>query len=254
MTPLKKYSIISFISIVVLALLFFILIHLPQLFIQKNFQYKAFHIYSNTEIPLDKSVKTYLDSVQVSLEKSDFYNGQQEHHLYFVHNSFYEKMIRLIGRKNMAFAFQGNNQVYSAIPDFEKGIIHRNDNEIEIMAMVQVFTHEAVHNQMRLQYATLGIPTTPVWINEGYCEYVSYQVFSKQESYQLSSLIQKLESSTDSWIRTEFGHFSPRMYIRDRAVMEYLLDVKNMNIHEVIEDESLNPILIYEEMKGFYGI
>lgn len=246
----KKNIIRLVIFCISVIILIFTLAHFPSLFFRKNFNYKSFQIhYSKQEIILDENVKSCLDSVDSILRKSPLFNQGQKHHLYFTRGTTYEKIMRLIGKKNMAFATPRNNQIYSAIPDFNKGIIHRNHNEIEVMNMIQVFSHEAVHNQMRLVYSRMGIPTTPYWINEGFCEYVAYSPIRNEESYELKKLVEKLESNDDFWIKTEYNAFSPREYIYFRIIMEYLIDVKSMDIHEIIADHTLEPHIVYEEIK-----
>ncbi len=236
---------------VFLVILLLILAHFPRLLVPKQFSYSQFHVYSPKKIILDEEVIFVLDSVQAILEQSDFYAKEQEHHLYFVHQSNYESIIRLIGRKNMAFSMHGNMQIYSAIPDFKKRIIHRNDNDIEKMAMLQVFPHEAVHNQMRIPHSNFSIPTTPYWLNEGYCEFVSYAPIRSDENYSFPDLWKALQENDDYWVMNSFAYYSPRDYIEYRLIMEYLILEKGMDIEQIIQ-EDIQPDVIRLEINNIY--
>lgn len=228
------------------------LVQYPHLFIQKIGEYESFEIYSNEDIKIDESVKNILDSVSVNLNKSQFVGTEDIHELYFIRGSFYEQLIRLFGRKNIAFS-KYKKHIYSAHPNFEKGILKRNNNEYEWLNLVQIISHEGLHSQMYKDYCKWGMMQTPSWINEGYAEYISYQPIRNNHDYQLSDLLDKLEGNNESWLKTEHGAMTPRLYMRDRLLMEYLIDVKGMNILEIIADKTLQPEGIYQEVKEYLG-
>lgn len=227
------------------------LVQFPNLFINKELTYKSFEIYSNDNIELTVSVKAVLDSVLSNIEQSPFQKDEFIYELYFVGDSFYEKVIRLFGMKNMASS-KYEKQIYSAKPNFEKGILKRNDNEYEKLNLVQIISHECIHSQMYEDYSWFGIMQTPSWINEGYCEYISYRPIRAKENYNLSDVFVKLESNHDNWIRTEYNTMTPRQYVRDRLLIEYLIDVKGLEISEIISNENLTSTEVYEEIKTYY--
>lgn len=115
--------------------------------------------------------------------------------------------------------------------------------------MVQIITHEGVHSQMYGDYSTLGFMQTPSWINEGYCEYISYQPIRNHPDYKLSNLVNKYENNDEAWMKTEYECMTPKQYVRDRILIEFLIDDKQMNIKQIIDDESLVPDKIYEEIR-----
>ena len=102
-------------------------------------------------------------------------------------------------------------------------------------------------------HSTLGFMQTPSWINEGYCEYISYQYIRKNDHYDLSDLYLKYQNTKDSWVQTEYKSMTPKIYLRDRIIMEYLLDIKKRNILEIINDESLRPEDILAEINSRYS-
>jgi len=98
-------------------------------------------------------------------------------------------------------------------------------------------------------YSILGFMKTPNWVNEGYSEYVSYNSIRNDENYELSNLLQRYENTSDFWIETEFKSRTPRMYLRDRIIMEYLIDKKGLDILSIINDNNLEPDEILEEIR-----
>lgn len=228
-----------------------IIVQYPSLFVAKVGEYKSFKIYSNVEIELDESVKSILDSVQVNLNKSEFNDQLDEYELYFIRGTIYEKLLRLLGRKNIAFS-KFEKHIYSANPNFKEGKLVRNNNEYEWLNLVQIISHEGVHSQMYKEHYEWFKMKTPFWINEGYAEYISYKPISKRSNYELSSLLFKLENSNEDWLKTEYNSMTPREYVKSRLLIEYLIDVKNMGIKEIIEDKQLNPNELYEEIKEHF--
>lgn len=241
---------IKALSILVLGVLLLLgLLHFPKLFIKKRFDYQSFHIYAHQDIVFSNTAQTTLDAVLKNLKESHFYKQDQTFHLFFIQGSFYEKLLRLFGRKNMAFAFW-DNQVYSAEVDFSTQKLHRDNQEYETLNLIQIITHESVHNQMYAQHSSWGIPSTPSWINEGYCEYISYHPIRKNKTYRLNNLVDQLADNPEAvWIKTEYDTWTPRSYTFDRMIMEYLLDVKGMEVDNIIAKEDLDPSQIYLEVK-----
>ena len=204
-------------------------------------------MYSNAPLELNESVINTLDSVLINLSASAFEGDVSHYELYFIRGTFYEKLLRLFGRKNMAFS-KKEKHIYAAHPDFRKGILKRNNNEFEWLNLVQIISHEAVHSQMYKDHSRLGFMLTPSWINEGYCEYISYQPIRAQPEYQLSKVLNRFHQSNDQWLKTEYQSMTPRVYVRDRLLVEFLIDVKGKTIEAIIEDELLDPDAIYAEL------
>ena len=121
------------------------------------------------------------------------------------------------------------------------------------MNLIQIISHEGVHSQMYEGHSTLGFMQTPAWINEGYCEYISYAPERSKKEYSLSTLYDKFKVTDSFWIETEYGCMTPRVYLRDRIIMEYLLDYKQMRIMDIIGDEGLDPDNLLVEIKRAFS-
>ncbi|MGJ8743033.1 hypothetical protein [Polaribacter sp.] len=166
-------------------------------------------------------------------------------------DTFYEKLIGVFGMNNIASS-KYNKHIYIGSPDFRKNTLTKEKNEYEWLNLVQVVTHEAVHSQMYRDYSKLGFMVTPSWINEGYAEYISYYKTSRQHNYPLSKLFERYQKSNHNWVKTEIGSLTPKQYLRDRILIAYLIDEKNMSIDDIIKDEYLKPSEILEEIKEKY--
>ncbi len=228
-----------------------IIVQFPKLFIGKKIEYDTFIIYSNEEIKFNEDVKNVLDAVQVNLKKSQFYQDELKLELFFVKGTLYEKLIGLFGMKNIASS-KFNKHIYIGKPNFKENILKKDDSDLGWVNLVQIISHEGVHSQMYDDYSILGFMKTPNWVNEGYSEYVSYNPIRNDENYELSNLLQKYESTSDFWIETEFKSRTPRMYLRDRIIMEYLIDKKGLDILSIINDNTLEPDEILEEIRLYF--
>ncbi len=224
------------------------LLQFPNLFINKSFDYKSFELYSNGHVELDDDVKKVLDSVIVNLKQSQFYQPKQKFELYFVKGTLYDRLTKLFGVNNIASS-KYNKHIYFGNPDFVQSKLIKGESKFEWVNLVQIISHEAVHSQMYTDYSRLGFMKIPAWINEGYCEYISHFHKKNSPNYNLNLLRSKLQETEDDWVKSEFGSMTPTIYLRDRLIMEYLLDVENKNILKIIENENLDPEKILSQMK-----
>lgn len=239
------------ISALLLFLLLFGALQFPCLFIDKQFSYQSFNIHSNNTIELNEGVKGILDSVAHHLSKSAFYDEKQVLNVYFVKGSWYETLIGWFGMKNIASS-KFNQHIYIGTPDFGNNTLRNSNHPNDWVNLTQIITHEGVHSQMYPDYSTLGFMQTPSWINEGYCEYISYAPIRKDPNYDLSKLLEKHDATTDFWVKTEYEAMTPKLYLRDRILMEYLIDHKQLGIKEIIEADTMNVEGVLEEIRGYY--
>ncbi len=220
----------------------------PELFIDKKLEYKSFELYSKHPIELNSDLKNALDSVMANIKRSHFYQEDQTFELYFVKGTSYESIVKLFGVDHLASA-NYDKHLYFGDPDFVQSKIIKGSDRYGWANLVQLISHEAVHSQMYTDYAFLGFMKTPSWINEGYSEYISYYPLKNNPEYKLLDLYTLYKKSASPWIQTEYGSMTPKLYLRDRIVMEYLMDYKKLDILEIVENENLTPQAILEEME-----
>ncbi len=249
----KKVITNAVIVCVALFLLAFASVQFPQLYIKKTHSYQQFDIYSNSKIQENTFVKNTLDSVLLNLKRSEFYSPDQKFKLFFVKATSYSKVIEFLGMKNMASS-KFDSHIYNAEPDFKSGWLIKGYGDLEKLNLVQVITHECVHSQMYPEYSTLGFMKTQSWINEGYSEYISYAPKRKEQHQSILDLMVSIENSNGVWLKTTYGNYSPRFYLKSRLIVEYLIEVKKMTVKDIINDTSLSPEVVYEDIKKWYNV
>lgn len=235
-------------ALISLGILFFISIQFPQLYLKKSFSYSQFDVYSNAELLKTKALVETLDSVINNIERSDFYNEEQRFKLFFVGGSFYSKVILFFGMNNIASS-KFDTHIYNGQPSFETGWLVNGSTEFDRVNLVQIISHEAVHSQMYPEFSTLGFMDTEAWINEGYCEYISYFPKRKSDQKPICALLNTLEQKEEQWLLTPYKNYSPRFYLKSRMLVEYLIDKDQMSIRNIIEKSPLNTDSIYNEIK-----
>ena len=240
-----------FISLVAIIIVLLTVLQFPNLFIEKKIEYGSFILYSNSDLRLSDEMKNILDSVSINLKSSEFYDANQKLDLYFVKVTLYEKLIRLFGAKNIASS-KFNTHIYTGNPDFKNNVLRKGNHKTEWLNLIQIISHEGVHSQMYSDYSWLGFMQTPSWINEGYCEYISYSPIRESTEYDLANLYDKYANTTDFWVETEYKAMTPKQYVRDRILIEYLIDYYQMDILSIIEDKSLEPEELLEEVQIYF--
>ncbi len=227
-------------------------VQFPQWFVKKHFTYRCFEVFAPESLSCNKGCQAVLDSAQLLLAESAFYQPEQVFELYFVQGTLYEKLLGIFGTKNIASS-KYNKHVYIGRPDFEHGRLRQGDHPYQWLNLVQIISHEGVHSQMYTDYATWwGGMQTPSWLNEGYCEYIAYQPFNQAPGYQISETYQRYLRDKEDWVQTEHGAYTPRLYLRDRILMEYLLLEQGLTIEQLIAAKPSNQ-QVWSELATTYG-
>lgn len=242
-----------FAFIILLLIAGIISLQFPELFIKKQFEYDAYVIYSNTPINEDENTHKSLNEVTRRLKNSAFYNPDQRFKLFFIKGTTYESIVQFLGAKQIASS-KFDRHLYFGIPDFLNNKLIKNDNDFEWVNLEQIITHEAVHSQMYPNHSTLGFMNTPSWINEGYCELISYEPINLNTDYDFKSLIKKYLDTSDFWVNTEWGSMTPTLYLRDRILIEYLILQKQMTVKDIISNKHLEPEEIIKEIIKQYEL
>ena len=238
----KRYILI----IIAILLVGFALFQFPHLYFKKQFSYKSFDVYSNEQLD-KKEALLILDIVENNIIKSAFYQEDQKFKLVFVGGSKYQKLMYFLGAKNIASS-KFNLHIYNGKADFKSNILVAGEDPLQKVNLEQIIAHECVHSQMYPEYSTLGVMKTPHWINEGYCEYISYRKQRESGAYNIKSLWSTLEQDTNQWLKTSYEHYSPREYLEALMMVEYLIKNKGMTIEKIIADETIIPDSIQEEI------
>ncbi len=243
---MKRKIGLSFLSLLAVLCLYLLFLHYPEWLLAKQFSYGPFTVYSNQEITLDEDAQQALDSVLILVKKSAFYRPDLKHKIFLARGSWYETLNQFYGQMAFAFSFS-DRQIYLAELDLPRGIFHRNHNEYELRQVIQLMAHETVHNQQAAEYS---VRYTPVWINEGYAEYVSHEPIRNRPDYNFWQVVDEVKKHEgEYWLRSDYGYWDIWAYKYYRVLMEYLLDHQGMTIQMILEEkETLVPEEIFAEM------
>ena len=234
--------------VIIIAILLggFVLFQFPHLYFKKQFSYKSFDVYSNEQLDKAEAIPI-LDIVEDNIVKSAFYQKDQKFKLVFVGGSKYQKLLHLLDTKNIASS-KFNLHIYNGKANFKSNILVAGEYPLQKVNLEQIIAHECVHSQMYPEHSTLGVMETPHWINEGYCEYISYRKPRESKVYSVEQLWTTLKKDKNQWLKTSYGHYSPREYVEALIMVEYLIEEKNMTIQEIIATDSINPHSIQKEI------
>ena len=244
----NRFFVILFVGF--LGLLF--LVQFPQWFVSQQFTYENFEVYAGEKLICDGHCQSVLDSAQLLLQQSAFYQAEQVFELYFVQGTLYEQLLGLFGMSNIASS-KYDKHIYLGRPDFKRGILRQGDHPYQWLNLVQIISHEGVHSQMYTDYANWwGGMQTPSWLNEGYCEYIAYQPFNQAPGYQVRQTYERFLRVTEDWVKTEHGAFTPKVYLRDRILLEYLLLEQGEPIDSIIKNSEYTPDRLWQTIEAAF--
>ena len=248
---MKKKWVLIGASLFLILILFFALLHFPQVFLSKTLDHGPFSVYSTTPLEAPEDWHVLLDSAQLMLEKSELHSPDQRYLLFMAKGTTYESLLKWVGwNKPFAFAFL-NREIYLATPNILEGQFSRNNTEYEKRLMLQLIVHESVHVQQDAEGAKRGLPP---WVNEGYAEYVSHAPIYQQSDYSLADVVKELqEMRGEYWLRSDYGYWDIWEYKYYRSLVEYLIEVEGLSIREIIERQTeWNPAALFEQIKTYY--
>ena len=250
---MKKKWVLIGASLLAILIVFFALLHFPQVFLSKTLDHGPFAVYSSTPLEAPEEWRLLLDSAAILLEKSELHTPEQTYLLCMASGTTYEQLLRWVGwDKPFAFAFL-NRQIYLAEPHIRDGLFSRNNTEYEKRSMLQLIVHESVHCQQDRQGVKRGLPP---WVNEGYAEYVSHAPIYQRPNYRLSEVVREVEDNREEyWLRSDYGYWDIWEYKYYRTLVEYLIAVEHRSIREIIEKQAeWNPAALFEQIKRYYGM
>ncbi len=224
----------------------FCLLQFPQITLKKQFTYGDFEIYGKQTISRTRSFEEILDSVSKIISHSTIPSKDLTYKVFLAHDTFYEKLLKLIGQNAFAFTFKFG-QVYLAELDLSNGLFARNNNEYEIRNAIQLIAHESIHTQQHNFFKK----RMPPWLAEGYAEYISYRPIRELNKYDLSTVVKNLEENPDEyWLKSEYGFWDLREYKYYRTIMEYMLDEKGHDYLDLVRAPPVQHLDIYLELKN----
>ncbi len=173
------------------------------------------------EVPPE--IANVLDRVKSLLSTSDL-NDERVHHEIYIINGF--RLSRFLLFRNVHFGCNmplGHSFITSAdvVKDIARcELISPDDRRVRTLS--ETIAHEITHALLRNRVGWLADRRIPVWIKEGYCEYVA----------DGSAIDHRTGLSL---VTSEFPVFTPGLNnFRYRLAVEYLINDQHMPIDEII--------------------
>ena len=194
--------------------------HADPLFAHQR-TYENFTVHMREEIPPE--ITGVLDRVASLLSKSEL-NDEGLHHEIYLVNSF--RLSRFLLLRNVHFGCNlPNGHTFVTMADVANDIarcemISPDDRRIRTLS--ETIAHEIAHALIRNHVGWFGDRRLPVWIKEGYCEFVA----------EGSAVDHR---TAFAMMKDTFGAFTPGLNnFRYRLAVQYLIKVKHMTIGDLI--------------------
>lgn len=221
--------------IVALVLLDISILAMPGAFFPEKKQYGSITVYR--EMPIGQETDSIMAEVLLRLKAVPIYDPGRKFNLCFCPTQ--EKFTffaRLTVRANriMGFCLLGSAFVNE---DFIRELGVKTKGQPKYLtregSVVHVATHELMHGYMTDAYGSIAARALPKWKIEGYCEYGVNQFVAPRDSGD--SIPERIDIYLDDsrWNPTAEMH---RPHYVWGLMMEYLINVRGLNIEQVMAD------------------
>jgi hypothetical protein len=195
-------------------------------------QYSIYH-----EAELNEELLARLANITVIVRKSELYDSNFNIDICLNDGSLYPRLLEKIRGQAFAWGFY-NKVVLQGKVDCKNNTIELNGNNWNFEHLL---AHEAVHC---FQYNELGfwnsnpIANLPTWKWEGYAEYISRQGKDQSSLHENIESLKKFEKENkDAWAYIFMdGTISPIAYYRDRLLVRYCLNIKQLSFIDLLQD------------------
>ena len=246
---LKWFGIFAGLAIAVFLLILGILTN-PGLFFPEEKQYGAITVYS--ELPIGGEIDSVMAEVFERLDAVPIYDRDRNFNVCICSTqskfSFFSRLKRGPTRI-MGFNVWGNCYVNG---DLLRELAVKTGGRPKYMArggsIVHIITHELMHGYLSDAYGIIASRRLPEWKSEGYCEYgVNHFVAPRDSGYTIGERIDVFRDDVQ-WneiASTHRGHYIWGL------MMEYLINVKGMNLEQVMAD-SVTLQDVYNEIMAWH--
>ena len=241
----------KWIGVIILVIIALILLDIgilatPGPFFPEKKQYGSITVYS--EKPIRQEIDSIMVEVFLRLDKVPIYDPDRKYNLCFCSTQKkFTFFARLTVRANriMGFSLLGSAYVNE---DFINELYIKTKGQPKYLtregSVVHVATHELMHGYITDAYGSIAARALPEWKTEGYCEYGVNQFVAPRDSGY--SIPERIDIYLDDslWNPTAEVH---RPHYVWGLMMEYLVNVRELNFKQVMAD-SITNVDTYLEM------
>lgn len=205
------YGLAGILSIYVVLLIF------PQVLFAHQVSYKNFDVYSRQ--PLDANIYKVLDSAEVRLEKSPFYDKNLTHKIFISDTFPLYAFLNPKGRGSFGNTTTGIGIMINRA-DVSRDWVFRNAEQDNKRPLSDVIAHETTHLLIQNKLGLRKAFALPRWKVEGYCEYVA------------GNTTIGFEEGTRRW-KENSDNDSTYLYFKYHQMVRYLLDDEKISVNEI---------------------
>jgi hypothetical protein len=216
----------------------------PQPLFANKMAHNEFTVYSNQKI--SRAIIPVLDDESRLVKQSEVYDPDYKYDILLCYNSFFNEFDnKLLGEGASARATD-NNVTIKVRVDMEQDLFFPNFRKNCEGSLTTLLAHEMIHCLQANKYGMLKFNPfshPEMWKLEGYPEYIARQPKLKAEAYSLVHEIDRYlvlnNTAKDGWMSVdEGGCEAPAYYYKGRLMIEYLMDIKHLSYHQILEDET----------------
>lgn len=282
MRKFLKIAGISIASILIAVGAYVGLLFYPSVLFSHHIDYKNFRVHSEDALDAVR-IQQILDDVDAALATSEIYDPAITHNILLGHDNgafalvqdlawwLFTQNTRPVFTYNRAAPPSISQIITFRVPDFERDLLVHPEARFD-MGMTHDFTHEAVHTLVSAQIGAGGNFSLPEWKREGYPEYVASSVsILSDPDYEFGESVERILAEDLSWmtinerdsslmrlgcplrstIRDEAGHWRLTCYYISRVLVEYLLDVEDLTVHELMRP-GISPTETFQDLISAY--
>jgi hypothetical protein len=239
----KALKIVGVIATVLigLILIYVLIFRNPGFLFKYRTTYRNLILYSNKA--LTNSSTNILKDIESRLSKSNVYNSKKNYRIFICNDNNKFEFFSLSNNKQIGGFCRPylSNNAFIREADIEKDCIFNSYGEAVgwPRTLSYCITHEIAHIVAGEKVGAIAVIQLPVWINEGYSEYIA------QETFDFNTTLADFKSG-----RLEALSFDSHLYDRYHLLISYLLDMKKVNIDDVLANKYKESD-VEKELKSF---
>lgn len=202
--------------------------------------------------PLDPGMHQIISNSLAITKTSELYDADFKVQICLDDGSVYPSVIQLL--KGRAFGYGLANKVIL------KSEANVSSNQAlgygQAWNLQELIAHEMIHTYQYNHYG-FGTLRTPTWKLEGYAEYQSRK---KGQLKDLGASIDLLLSERSKagnvqwfWIQLEDGTGLPSQYLRDKILIQYLMEVEGLTYQEIKNEERAAQVVEAQALTWHQG-
>ena len=218
-TRLGKYARTSERAITAIALLYLGLVCFPQPLFGYNVRANGITVYSRAPLPPETTAR--IDEAMALVARSELSVPGRSERIFVCDNPWLFRLFAPISPDAFAISWPVTDNIFIAPSDLAKNVTRSAGENYNRRSFSAVAAHEITHGLIRNRLGLIHGVRLPLWVGEGYCDYVANESsFPEEKGVQI--LRDGMEDHSDS-----FRYFVSRQMVR------HLIDDRHYSFDQV---------------------